>query len=565
VIADFDDFPSGATIVADVAVVGSGPAGIVLALELAAAGLDVVMLESGEKKFSSVVQAAAEAELADDDRHAPMSTAVRRQVGGATTVWGGRCVPLDPIDFEDRPFVDGRWPITYADVEPWFEKACEWFLCGRPVFDGREMPQLPPTLVPGLPDEDVRTSSFERWSLPTDFGRQYRSRLEAHSLIRLIVGATCTKFVCEPGRHKVSHLEVRSAPGRSMQVRARRYIIACGGLETTRLLLNSDGPGGVPIGNHSDHLGRWYMGHVEGSVARMKFTTPPELTSFDYEQDIDGVWVRRRISMTGEAQRRAELPNVVGWLSNPEPADPAHRSGVLSFVYLLLASPLGGLFSPPAQRKTLMGERVPGTPYGGAVNRGSVWAHLANVARDLGATARFAVSFGFGRFLARERRLPGFFIQSESNTYPVIFHGEHLPRHDSRVELTEDRDAFGMRRLRIDVRFSAADVDGVVDAHAAWDAHLRKHGCGEVEYVGDDVAGSVLRQLGAGFHQAGTTRMSEKPEDGVLTRDLAVHGFDDLYVASSAAFVTSGQANSTFNIVVLALRLAHHLAGKPSS
>jgi choline dehydrogenase-like flavoprotein len=64
------------------------------------------------------------------------------------------------------------------------------------------------------------------------------------------------------------------------------------------------------------------------------------------------------------------------------------------------------------------------------------------------------------------------------------------------------------------------------------------------------------------FHQAGTTRMSEDPEDGVLTRDLAVHGYDDLYVVSSSAFVTSGQANSTFNIVLFALRLAHHLAGE---
>jgi choline dehydrogenase-like flavoprotein len=561
VIVDFEDFPSGAAVVADVAIVGSGPAGIVLALELAATGLDVVMLESGEQTFSSAAQEAAEAELVDADRHAPMLTAVRRQVGGATTVWGGRCVPLDPIDFEDRPFVDGRWPIGYADVEPWFEKACEWFLCGRPVFDGREMPQLPPSLVPGLPDADVRTSSFERWSLPTNFGRQYRSRLQADPLVRLVVGATCTQIVCEEGRHAVSHLEVRSALGGTMKVSARRYIIACGGLETTRLLLNSDGPDGVAIGNHSDHLGRWYMGHVEGSVARLKLTTPPELTSFDYERDVDGTWVRRRVSITSEAQRRDHLPNVVGWLSNPEPADPVHRSGVLSFVYLLLASPLGGLFSPPAQRKTLTGERVPGTPYG-AVERGSVWAHLANIARDLGATARFALSFGFGRFLVRERRLPGFFVQSDVNTYPVTFHGEHLPRRDSRVELTDDRDVYGMRRLRIDVRFSDADVDGVVRTHAAWDAHLRRFGCGEVEYVSDDVAASVWRQLGAGFHQAGTTRMSEDPDDGVLTRDLAVHGFEDLYVASSAAFVTSGQANSTFNIVVLALRLAHRLAGE---
>ncbi len=560
-IVDIGDFPPGAVVVADVAVVGAGPAGIVTGLELAGAGFDVVILESGQESFSSVVQDASDAELVDVERHAPMSAAIRRQVGGASTVWGGRCVPFDPIDFEDRPFVEGRWPVGYADVEPWFEKACEWFVCGRPVFDGRQMPHLPPSLVPGLPDEDIRTSSFERWSLPTDFGREYRSRLHADPLVRLVKGATCTQIVCQEGRREVSHLEVRSALGAELQVRARRYVLACGGLETTRLLMNSVGPDGAAIGDHSGHLGRWYMGHVEGSVARMRFTTPPELTSFDYERDIDGVFVRRRISMTGAAQRRERVPNVVGWLSNPEPADPAHRSGVLSFVYLILASPLGVLFSPPAQRKTLTGERVPGTPYGYA-ERGSIWAHLGNIVRELGPTARFAFAFGFGRFLARGRRLPGFFVPSDTNTYPLIFHGEHLPRYDSRVELIDARDGFGMRRLRIDVRFSEADVDGVLQAHAAWDAHLRRFGCGEVEYLTDSVAASVSSQLGAGFHQAGTTRMSEDPEDGVLTRDLAVHGYDDLYVVSSSAFVTSGQANSTFNIVLFALRLAHHLTDK---
>ena len=56
--------------------------------------------------------------------------------------------------------------------------------------------------------------------------------------------------------------------------------------------------------------------------------------------------------------------------------------------------------------------------------------------------------------------------------------------------------------------------------------------------------------------------MSEDPNDGVLTSDLAVHGFDDLYVVSSSAFVTSGQANSTFMIVVFAIRLAERLLSK---
>ena len=66
-------------------------------------------------------------------------------------------------------------------------------------------------------------------------------------------------------------------------------------------------------------------------------------------------------------------------------------------------------------------------------------------------------------------------------------------------------------------------------------------------------------RLGAGFHQTGTTRMSTWADDGVVDENLAVHGFPMLHVASSSVFPTSGQANSTFMIVVFALRLVDHL------
>src|SRR5690349_3420485 len=84
---------------ADVVVVGAGPAGIVVALELAAAGVSVLLLESGDIKASQSSHELSDAILESPERHAAMRVAVRRQVGGASTIWGGRCVPYDPVDF----------------------------------------------------------------------------------------------------------------------------------------------------------------------------------------------------------------------------------------------------------------------------------------------------------------------------------------------------------------------------------------------------------------------------------------------------------------------------------
>ena len=66
-----------------------------------------------------------------------------------------------------------------------------------------------------------------------------------------------------------------------------------------------------------------------------------------------------------------------------------------------------------------------------------------------------------------------------------------------------------------------------------------------------------------GHHATGTCRMAEKPEDGVTTPDLRVHGTDNLYVCSNAVFPTGAAVNPTLTLVALAMRLARHLGGQP--
>jgi choline dehydrogenase-like flavoprotein len=541
-------------------VVGAGPAGIVTALEVANAGFDVLLIESGERRYEPTIQRLADAAEWDRHRHAPMSMATRRQVGGASVIWGGRCVPFDPVDFDSRDFnAHSSWPLTYEEVVPFFQRACDWLRCGRAVFEARAIDHLAcKTLVPGLADGDVRASSLERWSLPTNFGREYASRLKQSPWIRLITGLTCTEVVRSADDSRVEGLEARTLGGTRVGIKARRYVIACGGLESTRLLLASRrGPRDEGLGNHSGHLGRWYMGHLEGVVANVCFTTPSRDTIYGYEQDVDGVYVRRRLSFSREFMLREGLPNIVAWLANPSPADPMHGSGPLSFAYLALASSLGPLLAPDAQRRSLTGDDVPGAPYA-AATKGPVHAHVKNMLQELGPTARFVGGFGYRRFIAR-RRVPGFFVRNAANVYPLQYHGEHLPNAESRVTLTDERDAVGLPRLCIDLRFCAEDIEGVVRAHRFWDAHLRRSGFGCLEYLVDDVDAAISEQVGGGFHQMGTTRMSIDPADGVVTPELAVHGFENLFVASSSVFVTSSQANSTFMVIVLALRLADHL------
>jgi len=62
-----------------------------------------------------------------------------------------------------------------------------------------------------------------------------------------------------------------------------------------------------------------------------------------------------------------------------------------------------------------------------------------------------------------------------------------------------------------------------------------------------------------GNHHMGATRMGKDERTGVVDANGLVFGTQNLFVAGSSLFPTSGHANPTFTIVSLALRLADHL------
>ena len=543
--------PDGSTVEGDVTVVGAGPAGIVVSLELAAAGYRVTLAESGGPRYSRQLQELSDLVDFDPARHAPMAEATRRQIGGTSAIWGGRCLPYDRVDFDEREHIrHSGWPVQYEELERYFQKTADYFACGKAEFSIRKIPGIEQTsIVPGLPDGDVLTSSIERWSLPTNFGREYAGLLGSLTQLRLIHGLTCVEIECEPASARVAAIRGRTLGGKTIRLRSRKYVIACGGLETTRLLMASDRVHAGGIGNHSGQLGRFYMGHISGQIAQVQFTTEARRTVFAFDRDPDGVYLRRRFSFAREFQHKMRLPNIVGWLVNPKIYDPSHGNGILSFAYLALASPLFGRYLvSDAIRRAAVSQ----------VGFSAKWPHVRNILRDLRRTLVFMPTFGYKRYVAR-RKVPGFFQASQSNTYLLHYHGEQVPNADSRVSLAPATDALGMRRLRVDLRYSEQDVDGVLQAHEHWDRHLRRHGCGSLRYLTADQRSSVWKQAGDGLHQCGTTRMSRSPDDGVVSPDGNVHCFDDLFVVSSSTFVTSGQANPTFMIVAFGLRLVDHL------
>lgn len=116
--------PSDSTLETDICIIGSGAAGIALALSLAGRGLNILILESGIDRLDKKTQNLYAGEVADEDLHSPPDKYRHRRFGGSTAIWGGRCMPFDPIDFEKREYIpQSGWPITYSDLAPYFPAA----------------------------------------------------------------------------------------------------------------------------------------------------------------------------------------------------------------------------------------------------------------------------------------------------------------------------------------------------------------------------------------------------------------------------------------------------------
>jgi choline dehydrogenase-like flavoprotein len=153
---------------------------------------------------------------------------------------------------------------------------------------------------------------------------------------------------------------------------------------------------------------------------------------------------------------------------------------------------------------------------------------------------------------------------AEAGTLRAI--AEQVPNANSRLRLSNDKDAVGLRRVALDWRLSPLDKETIRVVGLELGRYFALTNIGRIRLAdwvlsNDDVVPSLEDGgYGTGFHHMGTTRMGHLPGAGVVDRNCAVFGVPNLYVAGSSVFRTVGYANPTLTIVQLALRLADHLA-----
>ncbi len=516
-----------------VCIVGSGPTGVMAALALVEAGVPVMMIESGgtfprrlhirirDVDLFRPAPPTVKEPVVDEDFITGGDGAARwikaHSLGGLSNYWSGITLRFSPQDFSDgqRLHPRFRWPISFADLEPYYERVEELvgIRGGTESFEalpackvvrerrvGPEWVKLAEACrnrgrsLTVLPDAHGPSTTLSTLGTPQNVAVRVLFKLRRMQRFRLISRAHVTRVLLD--RHKlratgVEYIDTRS--GTSHKLASKAVILAAGPLSSTQILLNSKSPS-FPEG----------LGNSQGLVGRYLHDHP-----LDYVQ-VDGDFRFRRL-------------------------DDRQRGGLY-----ITRQRYGD--SPPLEANAFL-------LYG---------ATFLGMTRYLFLLRHRYYFKVLKRMVAARHGSDGRYISPlKASLLYVCCFGTQTPRHDNRVSLDPDRkDRYGVPMLRFDTQYSKSELDNMKRARSFVPELLEEAGA-RVSRVS-----SELQTGGTSVHYGGTVRMHDSPEWGVLDGWNRLHDVRNVLVVDASCFTTCVEKNPSLTAMAISMRAAEKLAAE---
>lgn len=228
-----DQFPASS----DVCIIGAGAAGITLAIELADAGLDVLLCDGGGSRFSEQSQDSYAGEWSGEEYY-DLDTCRLRYFGGSTNHWAGYCHPLQQSDFAPRTDLPAPgWPISFADVQPYYSRAGEIATLPADTWNFSAIETA--AKLPVLFDESsgMHASAF-RWPRNANFRNEYFTKLTENPKVTVALNANFVDVDFGPSGTTVKSAHFRNYKDEMKTANAVKFVVSSGGIENAKLLLN---------------------------------------------------------------------------------------------------------------------------------------------------------------------------------------------------------------------------------------------------------------------------------------------------------------------------------------
>jgi choline dehydrogenase-like flavoprotein len=511
----------------DVLIVGGGAAGLALAAELDAQGVDVILAERGPDRTRPVApQQTGPCAFNMDGR--------RYRLAGGLNDWGANCALLDPEDFEPRPgYAD--WPIPMAELEARTARVAQWL--GLSVADLRPG-RAGDTAAHGLfkaataPGSlATRTKSFARTDplyLPSKLRARVLDRtLQKAGRIRVLQGCQCRKLEMGPGPGQVRAAILTTSGARSLRIVARRFVVAAGA-DTVPFLLQALGETPEIVAARWPALGRFLHAHLMPLHGLARLPQPANAA-------LQNLIARHSLPLDLGLTPLMHLRRKLGVATDPA------RSG------FALDSFSGLQITPEVRRAEQL--------VNGVCWLAPVWAvHPLQGPRTRASAGELARTRQWHNPLTHS-------LLGRLGLPPVValrHFIEQPARPEARLVVRPDSGARDGIRLEVEWAIGADERRTLEYQARVTLAALKTAGFtpgpeGSIAFDDPDMTRNA--------HPMGGAIMGVDPGRSVVDADLRMHGLGNLYLCGGAVLPRGGAAMVTGVILQLALRLADHLAG----
>ncbi len=247
-----------------VLIIGSGPAGISVALDLEKKNINSIIIEAGEEFYSDESQSQYEGKIIGDNLEG-LSQSRLRQFGGTSGIWGGWCRPFENYDFL-------KWPISKKNIDPYLEESCNIL-------------EIPNKFRTSNLSQEVNQAEYQ-YSL-VQFGYHYKEFLKKSGKVKIFLNSQLSHFESE--NKKITKAVIKNN-NKTIKIKSKNFILATGGIENSRLLIWSRIKNKNLLDNNLP-IGKYWMHHPfiyggKGIVYKSKLNDKFEKKFLNYEGPI---------------------------------------------------------------------------------------------------------------------------------------------------------------------------------------------------------------------------------------------------------------------------------------
>ncbi|MEP5338170.1 MAG: GMC family oxidoreductase [Algibacter sp.] len=491
----------------DICIVGAGAAGISIALEWINTPYDIILLEGGGFEYDEEIQDLYDGKTTGQ-KYFPLKSSRLHSYGGTTWMWAGMSSPYDNIDFTDRDWVpNSGWPISKQDLDPFYIRTQEKLDLGAYEYNLKYWKKKLPDMNPFPLDEDVIDNKMWEHS-NVKFGEKYYDALGDAKNIYQITYANVVDIQTNKNTDKVKKIVSKNHTGKTLHVKAKYFILACGAIQNSRLLLASNSQMPKGLGNNNDLVGRHFMEHIEMVSSELNLFDSFPTSLYTVNHGITKV--HGELALTEKEQKKHKILN-----------------GTVSLMPLNIGE-----------------HRKP---------RIETWKNK-NPLKALEFNAKH-MKASYEKALNGDRN-------KLTNRFQLITRMEQAPIANSRITISHEKDKLGVPKANFHWEFSDLEKKSIRKLHQIIKEQFEKSKIGQVElldFLKDENDKYFPKETTPGWHHMGGTRMSNNPKKGVVDLNCKVHGISNLFIAGSSCFPTSGAPNPTLTLIALSIRLSDYL------